>query len=79
MLHTSPETRSESRNAAPNNPRTRSKSRTRWKKVRQTRERDINRIDEENEEDLQSDADKIFERVITVEMKIEGIRNVVKI
>ena len=52
--------------------RMRSKSRTRWRKVRSA-ERGISRIDEEDE--LEEGA-RIFERLITPALRAENIRNV---
>ena len=65
----------EDKTLASNNPRVRSKSRTRWKKIRQTRERHANCIDEETDEQLNNAADRIFERIITVEMKMESFKD----
>ena len=52
--------------------RVRSKSRTRWRKVRSS-ERGITRIDEDNE--FSTDQFQIFERIVTPELKAERIRN----
>ena len=52
--------------------RMRSKSRTRWRKVRSV-ERGISRIDEEDELD---EGARIFERVLTPALRAENIRNI---
>ena len=52
--------------------RMRSKSRTRWRKVRSA-ERGISRIDEEDELE---EGSRIFERLITPELRAENIRNI---
>ena len=45
--------------------------RTRWNKLRSS-DKKFGRIDEENEE-LSMDFVKIFEKIITMDMKIEGL------
>ena len=52
--------------------RMRSKSRTRWRKVRSA-ERGISRIDEEDELE---EGSRIFERLITPALRAENIRNI---
>ena len=52
--------------------RLRSKSRTRWRKVRSA-ERGISRIDEE--EESEADKFKIFERIVTPQLRTERIRH----